>query len=605
MSEFAKTFTALWPTVAADAEGLAPTDTIRPTLSAADEQETMEILLPDPSAFSVVRAFGDTLGEGGMGLVRVAEQASMQREVAVKTLRPDQMSPAVARRLLQEAWVTGYLEHPNIVPVYDIAKDSDGQPMVLMKRIEGRTWQDLVGRDEEICASFGTSDALEWHLRTFLAVCNAAHYAHQHGVLHRDIKPENVMVGQFGEVYLLDWGIAVALDERHGGRLRLAARESRLAGTPRFMAPEMAIADGSALGPATDVYLLGATLYNALTRTPPHLGEDLEAMLCGIIEFVPRHPAIPAALLPTVARAMAAEPSERHESVEALARDVRRYLEHRGSIELAERAAADLALFEAAVSRDEPAHELYARVRFGALRAVEIWPGNAAAEATLQAAHELAVDSALARRSSEAARAALVHLDDEERSRRVAALEDELQREAEELVAFRVDNDPQVAARGRTLFLALMVASWFIMPLLGHARGGVTWSAQLTSSLSVLFFLTLIGGLMHRTLLATEFNRRSAMALLSIPLGQFVLDAVLYSQGVDPQAALSARHAMWSVIGLVYALLVAPGLLPSVAVIACMAVVGARDPAHAYLWSLVSNVALLVNAVILWRRRSP
>jgi hypothetical protein len=117
MDEYASTFTALWPTVAADVEGVAPTDTIRPTLSAANEQETLEILLPEPAALSAIGSFGTTLGEGGMGLVRVAEQASMQREVAVKTLRVGQGGGSIARRLLQEAWVTGYLEHPNIVPV--------------------------------------------------------------------------------------------------------------------------------------------------------------------------------------------------------------------------------------------------------------------------------------------------------------------------------------------------------------------------------------------------------------------------------------------------------------------------------------------------------
>ncbi|TNE89772.1 MAG: serine/threonine protein kinase [Deltaproteobacteria bacterium] len=604
MDGYAKTFTALWPTVAAETQGIAPTDTIRPSLTEQDESETMEVLLPAASASSAVRAFGQTLGEGGMGIVRVAEQSSMQRQVAVKSLRTGVASPAIAHRLLQEAWVTGYLEHPNIVPVYDIAESEDGGPVILMKRIEGRTWQQLIGEDALIREHFDVRDVHEWHLRILLTVCNAVHFAHQHGVLHRDIKPDNVMIGRFGEVYLLDWGIAVALDERHGLRLRLASREKRLAGTPRYMAPEMAIADGPAFCAATDVYLLASTLYAVLTGSPPHQGDDLEQLLYGIIAFEPDHPAIPRALVPILRTAMEAEPEERYESAEAFAHAIREYLDRRGSVALAERAQADLVDLEAAVVADaDEARGLFAQIRFACLQALDEWPQNEAAATTLRRAHELAVDHALARRSAEAARTALAELDDPAREARVRALEADLAREAEELSAFRVANDPTVAARGRTLFLVLMVASWFIMPVLGQLRGGATWGSQLTSSVSVLLFLGLIGGFLRRSLTATEFNRRSALALLSIPLGQFALDAALYLHGVTPAAALSARHALWAVIGLMYALLVAPGLLPAVAVIAAMAVVGAYDPAHAYLWSLVSNVALLTNAVVLWRKR--
>ena len=119
------------------------------------------------------------------------------------------------------------------------------------------------------------------------------------------------MVGGFGEVYLLDWGVAVALDDRHEGRLPIAAQERRLAGTPRFMAPEMALADGARLSPRTDVYLLGATLYAVLTGRAPHRGDDLEKLLLGIGNFVPTFgEAVPEALAMVVAQAMALLPEE-------------------------------------------------------------------------------------------------------------------------------------------------------------------------------------------------------------------------------------------------------------------------------------------------------
>ncbi|MCB9615733.1 MAG: protein kinase [Sandaracinus sp.] len=136
----------------------------------------------------------------------------LEREVAVKGLREDLDTPLVRARLLLEARVTGRLEHPNVVPVHLVTEDDEGRPRIVLKRIEGRSWRELLderppdGRD------------LAEHVRILGQVCQAIRFAHSRGVLHRDLKPENVMVGDFGEVYVVDWGIALALHERTGVR---------------------------------------------------------------------------------------------------------------------------------------------------------------------------------------------------------------------------------------------------------------------------------------------------------------------------------------------------------------------------------------------------
>ena len=150
-----------------------------------------------------------TLGEGGMGVVRLARQVALDRPVAVKTLKDAVRSRDMSLELLREAWITGSLEHPNVVPVYDLAMDPEGGPAIVLKRIEGVVWRDLLQDPEAVRQRFGAGDLLDWNLRTLISVCNAVAFAHERGIVHRDLKPENVMLGRFGEVYVLDWGIAV------------------------------------------------------------------------------------------------------------------------------------------------------------------------------------------------------------------------------------------------------------------------------------------------------------------------------------------------------------------------------------------------------------
>ena len=195
------------------------------------------------------------IGEGGMGRVLVARQHSIDRDVAIKTIR-DGAPETVHAALLAEGRITGRLEHPSIVPVHALGLDEAGRPALVMKRVEGTSWLALL-RDPAHPGWEGWKgdprDRLLGHLELLAAICNALHFAHSRGFVHRDVKPENVLVGGFGDVYLADWGVAT----------RIGTRDENLCGTPACMAPEMVT--GGVVDERTDVYLLGAALHEVLT----------------------------------------------------------------------------------------------------------------------------------------------------------------------------------------------------------------------------------------------------------------------------------------------------------------------------------------------------
>jgi hypothetical protein len=192
------------------------------------------------------------------------------------------MGPALTKAFVQEALMTAILEHPNVVPVYDFSIGSDGQPILAMRWIRGRRW------DIQICAdaTMPRADYLDKHLPTLISVAQAVAYAHSKGIIHRDLKPSQVMIGEFGEVYLMDWGLAMVVDEDVFFKLHPELRDSvipkksgdiPLGATPKFMAPEQASSDLNQLGLFTDVFLLGATMYYLLTGRAPR--EDSQARL--------------------------------------------------------------------------------------------------------------------------------------------------------------------------------------------------------------------------------------------------------------------------------------------------------------------------------------
>jgi tetratricopeptide (TPR) repeat protein len=283
--------------------------------------------------------------KGGIGRVWLARDASLGRDVALKELLPDRASqPTVWTRFLKEAQVTGQLEHPGIVPIYEVGKrPEDDAPYYTMRFVRGRTLAEAVEVYHRRRTQ-GEAGPLELRqlLGALVGVCNAVAYAHSRGVLHRDLKPQNVVLGDYGEVVLLDWGLARLLDQADSDSdvapLALPASSSddatvqgQVLGTPAYMAPEQAEGRLDLLAPATDVYGLGAILYQVLTGKPPFTETDTLKLLRRVVHDAPTRPrllvpGVPAALEAVCLKALAKKPAERFGSAGQLADEVQRWL---------------------------------------------------------------------------------------------------------------------------------------------------------------------------------------------------------------------------------------------------------------------------------------
>lgn len=331
---------------------------------------------PDPDA---EYAIAEVLARGGMGEVLAARQVNLDRDVVIKRLPAGSADADARARFLAEAVVTGNLDHPNIVPIHELAIDQYGRPFYTMKRIRGQTW-----------SARWRALALDENLDVLMRICDAVAFAHARGVVHRDLKPENVMLGDFGEVLVVDWGLAVSIAE-----LRRDRTAQRLAcGTPAYMAPEMATGDYDRIGPVSDVYLLGATLYELLTGVPPHPGEDPHASIRAAADNL-IDPLPPAGELgDIVRRAMASEPADRYVDVKAFQAALRAYRAHAQSGRLADSAAA--ALERAREGSAASAYDDFARSMYGYEEAAMLWPGNQRARDGATAARHAYAERALA-----------------------------------------------------------------------------------------------------------------------------------------------------------------------------------------------------------------
>jgi hypothetical protein len=299
---------------------------------------------PRPSGVVPVQRFEDRgeIARGGMSSVRCVFDNLVLREVAMKVLEPTRDFDALAR-FVEEAQITGQLDHPNIVPIHDIEMDDQGLPTrFTMKLVRGETLADLLGSSETPLSG----ERLEEFLQSFLRVCDAVAFAHSRGVIHRDLKPSNIMIGTHGQVYVMDWGVALLREgPRLGDRDSMRVPHVRsagdtlpealgsLTGTPSYMAPEQARGEVTQVDERTDVYGLGGILYFLLTQRAPHDADSIEASLelakAGRVvppeRWTPEVP-VPPFLSRIARRALAADPADRYPSVAELKRDIEAFL---------------------------------------------------------------------------------------------------------------------------------------------------------------------------------------------------------------------------------------------------------------------------------------
>lgn len=301
----------------------------------------------------------EVLGQGGMGVVYTARQTSIDRQVAVKMLKGKTAKNRDQRhKFLAEAVVTGELDHPNIVPIYDVGSNNSGALFYSMKKVEGRPWLKTIRKN-----------SVAENLNILMKVADAVAFAHSRSVVHRDLKPENVMLGEFGEVLVMDWGLAQSTSGFRKSDTIITT--SSMGGTPAYMAPEMATGPVEKISPLSDVYLLGAILYEILTGRPPHTGKT--AMKCLMAaaknEIVPTEKK--GELVDIAMKAMATQQKDRFPSVQAFQQAIMEYQSHSESISLATRAEVDLK-----DASDSENYELYSRALFGFQEALSLWPEN-------------------------------------------------------------------------------------------------------------------------------------------------------------------------------------------------------------------------------------
>jgi eukaryotic-like serine/threonine-protein kinase len=272
------------------------------------------------------------LGHGGRSMVHLIYDKTLLRHSAMKVLSA-RLQPYLEdrQRFIEEAQITGQLDHPNIVPIHELSLTSDGGLYFTMKLVEGATMEEML-RDRD-----GHVRQFDWvapFLEILVKVCDAVAFAHSRGVIHRDLKPGNLMIGNFGQVYVMDWGMAKLMHGRHEvsvGRDRKQAldREGEVLGTPAYMSPEQAFGRHEATDERSDIFALGATLYHILTGHPPYDAEDTHSQLdiarsCFIRPpeqmYVTRH--LPRELCRIAMKAMSLDPTGRYQTATALKNDL-------------------------------------------------------------------------------------------------------------------------------------------------------------------------------------------------------------------------------------------------------------------------------------------
>ncbi len=297
------------------------------------------------------------LGSGGTAFVYQAHQRAVDREVAVKVLRDElARDPKSRQRFLTEARLIGGLDHPNVIALHEVCLDDKGNLFYSMKRIDGTSWNLQIGKM-----------SLQQNISTLLRVADAIRYAHSRGLIHRDIKPENVMLGRFGEVLVADWGLAVS---RRGEDADLSL-DNTIGGTPAYMAPELASGDQTAISYPTDVYLLGATLFQILSGHPPHHGTSLMQCIRAAADNHIRPSRVEGELMDIAMKAMSTAIADRYQTVDELIDAINGQRQHEESERLVKRARW---LLQESPS-DGQLEDF--RIADALLReAIEIWPEN-------------------------------------------------------------------------------------------------------------------------------------------------------------------------------------------------------------------------------------
>ena len=301
------------------------------------------------------------LGKGGMGLVYLATQNSVKRSVALKVIRQDKQSDSFIKQFFYEAEITAGLEHPNITPVYELGRTKEGVCFYSMKYIQGNPWEKKI-RDNSI----------DENLEIFDKLCDAIAFAHSKGILHMDIKPDNVQLGEFGEVYAVDWGVASDLKRPDS---------IRCAGTWQWISPEVARGDKSKIGKGSDIYLLGGILFQIVTGHHPRLPKDASEKMghAALAKSAQNNLIQPTdckdPMVAVALRALESDPKDRYAKVDDLQTAIHAIQKERANIKSSqELTQKSIVLGSEAIEQGD--YDRFNRSLFGLKDAIELWDEN-------------------------------------------------------------------------------------------------------------------------------------------------------------------------------------------------------------------------------------
>jgi serine/threonine-protein kinase len=555
---------------------------------------------------------GPPIGRGGMSVVRLGRQVALGREVAVKELRADgaESEQQATLHMLREAWITGALEHPNVVPVHDISLDATGKPRIILKRIAGSPWLDLL-----------QEQSLEWNVRTLMQVCNAVHFAHSRGVIHRDLKSDNVMIGEFGEVYVLDWGLAVSLHDDGSGRFPLASEIDGISGTPAYLAPETLHGRGELLSVRTDVYLLGGLLYEILTGWPPHMGATIQEVMVKVARASPEIPShVPVDLRPVLTKALAKDPASRYESAEELRLALGAFLEHRSSTELAQIAGKQLAELEKIIAEAKSqaasvaeerrlrAYNAFGECRFGFRQAIAGWSENDVARNGLRRAVTFMVELELGEGDPRTAQMLLSELEDPPAyiAERVASAAKARREKDRRMASMARDLDPRVGRALRLRLSALLGVVWTLLPWVGFAvEQGDPAADQLGPLISSASMFVLAAGAafwFRESLSRTAINRALVRSVGIVLAAQIALFAITFKLRVSYEATRVLVLLLYAACAAMTAAMAERRLWPTPIAYFVVATIATLWPAFAWPVESLANLALTINVLVVWSR---
>lgn len=543
-----------------------------------------------PSLAGVTLVPGALLGEGGMGRVLAAQELLLDRCVAIKTARDP--SPDHEACLLREARVLAQLEHPNILPVYGVAS-IDGRTAIILKRIHGRQWSESM--DEA---------TVQANISVLLRVMDAVAFAHSRGFLHRDLKPSNVMVGEFGEVYLMDWGLALPIRE--------SPAVFCASGSLPYMAPEMLHPQEQALSEKTDVYLLGAILYQIISGQPPHVADCRAETLASIERSQPAFgQGRDVELVAICQRALRRLPESRFPTVDSFAQALREYLGHDNSRSLVRRAQGMVALLEQALAAEseidrQDVYELFGTLRFAFQEALRGWPENREARSGLLRSSEIVARYELDQGATATALNLLAEVgvnDGPLVDRAHAQMQSRAIAESEAR-QLRRQGDANISLDSRRRTIVALGVGWTLLPLLLEGIGSTHALLALCNGAFLLVWVAL-GLLGRHWVQSTMINRQTYGLVLAGSLVLFIATLGLSHAGMR----IEQTHVLMSLhffgVATAFVFLVEWRIWPAALGLFTAFILGSHLPDASLMLLSASNAILAVNATIIGQEREP